>query len=60
MTDDSGRHTLDTYDHASQRTCIVGIHARSQLVTLVVVSRRKKKNREAEFQNALLIINRPY
>lgn len=26
MTDDSGRHTLDTYDHASQRTCIVGIH----------------------------------
>lgn len=26
MTDDSGRHTLDTFDHASQRTCIVGIH----------------------------------
>lgn len=41
MTDNSGRDTLGSYNHVSQRTCIVGIHARSPLVTLVVVSRKK-------------------
>lgn len=60
MTDDSGRHTLDTFDHASQRTCIVGIHCPLSAGNPSGGIEKKKKNREAEFQNALLIINRPY